>query len=70
MQPFMKHQAFIKHQLFIKDQPFIKDPLFNKHQPFKGGHFTPVGDTINHWLLESTQCRPGQCILQAGVYHC
>ena len=36
----------------------------------KGGHFTPVGDTINHWLLESTQCRPGQCILQAGVYHC
>ena len=36
----------------------------------KGAHFTPLGATINHWLLGITQCRPGQCILQAGVYHC
>ena len=43
---------------------------FHEKSHLKGAHFTPVGATINHWLLESTQCRPGQCILQAGVYHC
>ena len=35
----------------------------------KAPSLTLMGSTINHWQLEIIECRPGQCILQAGVYH-